>query len=76
MKAGRTILIAVVAVFALAACGEKPAVTVYKQGQYKGKTDALPWANEQFKNDKTAWENAVKARNLNQNEYLRTTGKQ
>ena len=55
----------------LAACGEKPTVTVYKQGQYQGKPDTQPWDNEQFKGDKVAWEKAVKARSLGQNEYER-----
>jgi len=55
----------------VAGCGEKPSVTVYKQGQYQGKPDKQPWDNDRFKADKGAWENAVKARNLGQNEYVR-----
>lgn len=55
----------------LVACGEKAKVTVYEQGKYKGKADAAPWDNEQFKNNQTAWEDAIKARNLAQNEYVR-----
>lgn len=61
-------------VLGVAGCGEKPAVTVYKQGQYQGKPDTRPWDNEQFKGDKSAWEKSVKARNLGQNEYVRITG--
>ncbi|MFN7086142.1 MAG: hypothetical protein ACK4N4_05910 [Burkholderiales bacterium] len=57
--------------FIAGGCGEKPAVTVYKQGQYQGKPDKQPWDNEQFKGDKTTWEKAIKARNENQNEYAR-----
>lgn len=72
-----TVVIAAAAV-ALAAvaggCGEKPTVTVYKQGQYQGKPDKRPWDNDQFKGDKDAWEKAVKARNLGQNEYVRAAG--
>jgi hypothetical protein len=61
-----------VALAAVAAgCGEKATVTVYKQGQYQGKPDKQPWDNDQFKGDKGAWEKAVKARNLGQNEYVR-----
>jgi hypothetical protein len=56
---------------AAAGCGEKSSVTVYKQGQYQGKPDKQPWDNDQFKGDKGAWEKAVKARNLGQNEYVR-----
>jgi ABC-type uncharacterized transport system auxiliary subunit len=54
-----------------AGCGEKQPVTVYKQGQYQGKPDSRPWDNDQFKNDQTAWEKAIKSRNGNQNEYAR-----
>ena len=56
-----------------AGCGEKPSVTVYKQGQYQGKPDKQPWDNDQFKGDKLAWENAIKQRNQGQNEYSRGT---
>jgi hypothetical protein len=55
----------------LAGCGEKTAVTVYKQGQYQGKPDKQPWDNDQFKNDPAAWDKAIKARNTAQNEYAR-----
>ena len=55
----------------VAGCGEKPTVTVYKQGQYQGKPDSQPWGNATFKNDQVAWEKAIKARNNAQNEYAR-----
>ena len=66
-------LAAVIGVFAMTAagCGEKQPVTVYKQGQYQGKPDGRPWDNEQFKNDRAAWEKAIRARNGSQNEYAR-----
>ena len=69
----RALLIAAVVAlpFVVAGCGEKPTVTVYKQGQYQGKPDSRPWDNDRFKGDKSAWEKAVKARNLGQNEYER-----
>ena len=72
----RALILAAVAVlpWAVAGCGEKPTVTVYKQGQYQGKLDRQPWDNDQFKGDKAAWEKAVKARNLGQNEYERISG--
>jgi hypothetical protein len=54
-----------------AGCGEKTSFTVYKQGQYQGKPDMQPWDSSQFKGDKLAWERAIKARNLSQNEYVR-----
>ena len=55
----------------LTGCGEKPAVTVYKQGTYQGKPDNLPWQSQPFNNNKDEWEKAIKARNTRQNEYLR-----
>ena len=69
----RRILSAVVALAALgvAGCGEKPQVTVYKQGHYQGKPDNVPWQSQPFNNNKTDWEKAIKARNNGQNEYLR-----
>jgi len=71
----RLIMIAaVVMVVGIAGCGEKPAVTVYKQGTYQGKPDGRPWENDQFKGDQAAWEKSVKARNVGQNEYVRIGG--
>ncbi len=72
----RMLILATVAAlpWVVAGCGEKTTVTVYKQGQYQGKPDKQPWDNEQFKGDKSAWEKAVKARNLGQNEYVRVSG--
>ncbi len=57
----------------VAGCGEQSQVTVYKQGQYQGKPDARPWDNAQFKNDRTGWEKAIKARNGGQDEYARAS---
>ncbi len=59
------------AAFALGGCGEKPNVTVYKQGKYQGKPDNVPWQSAPFNNNQVEWEKAIKARNNNQNEYLR-----
>lgn len=61
----------VLALAAVGGCGEKPTVTVYKQGQYQGKPDNVPWQSQPFNNDKANWETAIKARNNGQNEYLR-----
>ena len=68
------LIAAAVALGAAAGCGEKASVTVYKQGKYQGKPDKQPWDNDQFKGDRAAWEKAVKARNLGQNEYVRVAG--
>ena len=70
----KALLIAAAATLPLVIAGcEKPTVTVYKQGQYQGKPDKQPWDNNEFKGDKVAWEKAIKARNLGQNEYARST---
>ena len=55
----------------IAGCGDKP--VVYKQGQYQGRSDSRPWDNDQFKGSQVEWEKAIKARNLGQNEYTRST---
>jgi hypothetical protein len=54
-----------------AGCGETPQVTVYKQGQYKGKPDNLPWQSKPFNGSKHEWELAVDGRTDHQNEYGR-----
>ena len=59
------------ALLGLAACSEVPQVTVYEQGQYRGKTDARPWEDGEFKGDRAAWEKALKERARGQNEYNR-----
>jgi hypothetical protein len=73
MRKALAIAVAVALAAAAAGCGEKPAVTVYKQGQYQGKPDKQPWDNDQFKGDRLAWETAIKKRNEGQNEYSRGT---
>lgn len=59
------------AAVAFGGCGEKPSVTVYKQGQYQGKPDNVPWHSAPFNNNQVEWEKAIKARNIGQNEYVR-----
>jgi hypothetical protein len=54
----------------LSGCGERPHV-IYKQGKYQGKPDTQPWDNAEFKGDRVAWENAMKARAQGENEYNR-----
>jgi len=60
-----------IAAAGLAACGEKPNVTLHKQGKYQGKPDGTPWESAPFNNNKVEWEKAIHARNNAQNEYLR-----
>ena len=75
------LLLIVVAALAIAACGEKEQVVVYKQGKYQGKPDSQSWANapmpaewrggEWKQGDRMSWEESVKKRQLAQNEYKR-----
>lgn len=55
----------------LSGCSEVPQVTVYEQGQYRGKADTRPWEGGEFKGDRVAWEKALKERSRGQNEYNR-----
>ena len=55
----------------ISGCGELAQTAQYKQGEYRGKSDGLPWEGGDFKGDKVAWEKAIKARNSGQNEYAR-----
>jgi hypothetical protein len=74
-------LLAVLAVFALAACGEREQVVVYKQGKYQGKPDnrswdnaplAAEWRGGQWKqNDRASWRCLMLSSQLAQNEYKR-----
>ena len=57
--------------FVAAGCGEKPQVTVYKQGTYQGKPDNLPWQSQPFNGNRRDWEKAIDGRTRNQNEYVR-----
>lgn len=74
-KRGMIVGVAAGLVMLASGCGENTSVTVYKQGQYQGKPDSQPWNNAQFKNDRGAWETAIRARNDGQNEYTRLTAK-
>lgn len=74
MRPGVLLAAAALAAAGLAGCGEKEQVIVYQQGKYQGKPDTKPYDNPTFASDKAKWEAAVKARNLNQNEYSRMGG--
>ena len=62
------------AALALAGCGEKSQQVSYSKGRYAGKPDTPAWAGDEFKS-RADWERAIKARNLRQNEYQRTSGR-
>ena len=73
--------VAVMALFALAACGEKEQVVVYKQGKYQGKPDNRSWDNAPMaaewrggnwkQGDRASWEDSIKNRQLAQHEHKR-----
>jgi hypothetical protein len=72
MKTRASITVAAtLCVAVLAGCGEKPQVTVYKQGRYQGKPDNVPWQSAPFNNNQVEWQKAINARNAGQNEYVR-----
>ena len=75
-------LLLILAVFALAGCGEgDQQVVVYKQGKYQGKPDTQPWNNEPpiaelkggtwNKGNQASWEESIKQRQLAQHEHKR-----
>ena len=68
---GIAITLAAIALVAIAGCGEKPTVTIYKQGTYQGKPDNQPWQSAPFNGNQGEWDKAIKARNIGQNEYVR-----
>jgi hypothetical protein len=55
----------------LVGCGEKPQTVSAKPGVSAAKADDKPYNNDQFKNDRAAWERTMRARADNQNEYKR-----
>jgi hypothetical protein len=73
IRSSRLVTLALVAAAALvlSACGERPQVISYKQGTYQGKPDTLAYAHPPFNGNKQEWENALKTRAQNQNEYKR-----
>lgn len=69
----RLFLMAILAM-ALAGCGDREKVVVYKQGEYQGKSDAAPWNNATYNGDKAKWEGDIRARGRLQDESRRTGG--
>jgi hypothetical protein len=47
---------ALAAILAVAACGERPQVTNFKQGKYAGKPDTPAYHAAPFNGDRAAWE--------------------
>ena len=61
-------------VVALAACGDRPQVSRFKQGTYQGKPQTPPYESAPFDGDKAAWERELATRAQKQNEYKRIGG--
>ena len=63
----------------IAACTEETQVTLYEQGEYKGKKDELPWNNpapsygsaQWDAGSKQSWERQLSRRVMAQNESVR-----
>lgn len=71
MNARIGVLLAAVAAFGLAACGERPQVIQYKQGAYQGKPDQKPYAGAPYDGNQQKWDSELRQRNQAQNEYKR-----
>lgn len=69
-----SVALALAASFVLAGCGERPQVVVYKQGTYQGKPDQQPWSVAPWNGNKQQWEDAMRQRVQDQNEYKRMGG--
>ena len=77
----RALVLVAIAAFALAACGEREQVVVYKQGKYSGKPDTLAWDNTPpaqelrggtwAKGNRASWEEQIKNRQFAQHEHKR-----
>ena len=64
-------IVVVAATTALAGCGERPQVIIYKQGTYQGKPDTPAYKGAPFNGNKQQWDNAIDTRIQAQNEYVR-----
>ena len=73
MRAARAwpLLVAAAALL-LGACGERSQVVQYKQGKYQGKSDTPPYTGAPFNGSREQWDDAIRTRQQNQNEYKRT----
>ncbi len=55
----------------LAGCGEREQTAHYEDGRYRGKPDTPPYAAAPFNGDVMQYDNAMRARAQQQNEYNR-----
>ena len=64
-------VIAIVALAALAACGEQPQTITAKPGTSAAKVDDVPYGDGKLFADRNAWQLQLRARADHQNEYKR-----
>jgi len=75
------LMLMVLAVLSLAACGEREQVGEFKRGKYQGKPDTPPWSNAPLaygngkwtQGDRASWETQIKERQSWQNERTRAS---
>ena len=65
------LFVSLMAVAALAGCGEQPQTITAKPGTSAAKADDLPYGEGKLFADRNAWQLQLRARTDNQNEYKR-----
>ena len=65
------LVICIVALVALAGCGEQPQTITAKPGTSAAKADDVPYGEGKLFADRNAWQLQLRARADNQNEYKR-----
>ena len=65
------VLAAGASVLGLAGCGEREQTAHYEQGRYRGKPDTPPYQAAAFNGDQRKYDEAMRTRAQNQNEYNR-----
>jgi hypothetical protein len=65
------VLAAGASVFGLAGCGEREQTAHYEEGRYRGKPDTPPYQSAPFNGDQRKYDEAMRKRAQNQNEYNR-----
>jgi hypothetical protein len=58
-------------VLGLAGCGEREQTAHYEHGRYRGKPDTPPYQAAPFNGDQRQYDEAMRTRAQNQNEYNR-----
>ena len=66
-----SLIVAALAVFGLAGCGEREQTTHYQEGRYRGKPDTPPFQAAPFNGNEQQYDKAMRERAQSQNEYTR-----